>query len=585
MVTIPNIVFRPHTIFGGFNDMTSSKIPLNSLLFFALTAISRVCMGDDAEVLKLAQLTPSTLQVHVSNILDVDLPGKVVLHSLQRESHREVALPSGRITFEHAPGAYDAYTYIYEDDVPFLVDVQTLELRSEQTTALRVEVLEGSSGNRPIAAFDQDFDQALDRVELQVGTAHDDARSIPGVPAYDWPTPILNSDGAWYKGELHAHSAHGRGTESVAELIRRAEKLGLDFLAITDRNTLASTSDPAYKSNSLVLVPGMEWGNDNRGVALIYAPGSFPEQTDSIAQAQAMAIRVQAQGGIFAIAHPVYPGAAWQWGINYANAVETWCRPWRSIRPISLDQLDQRWRERRDGKLVHSLAVAAATQGFSANAQSTLYWDLELVRGAKAGVIAGSNSDDPKVPLGAPVTYVYGREKSLLGILEGLRMGRTFVSRDLDGPTIEFQADVLADGSVEVGMGGIIPINRSSRLIIGIEGAKGARMDILLNGYPIRSRPIDTDKLFYSTTQQPDAFAVYRVRIVRAAQEPGYGPTELLAMSSPIYAQSYVVEEGQDAAQGWVQIDNEWEDPRSWEGFLPPDARPYETPPPPPLQP
>ncbi len=111
------------------------------------------------------------------------------------------------------------------------------------------------------------------------------------------------------------------------------------------------------------------------------SPATFPEYTESYAEAQAMVIRVRAQGGIFAIAHPNFPIGSWQWGLQHANAVEAWCREWRKIPPMKLEQLDERWRTRQDGKFVYSIALAAATQGFSANSQSTLFWDLELVRG------------------------------------------------------------------------------------------------------------------------------------------------------------------------------------------------------------
>ena len=532
-------------------------------------------LGRPANPAKVAQNTDGTIQARIVDILGRKLAGKLVLLNPDGTRAGEIAVPEGEAIMEHPSGNYRVYTYVFEDEVPYLVDIQEIVIRSGQRSEITVELLEGSSGNRPIRAFDQDFDLALDRVELEAGTALDDARSVPGQSAYDWPSPVLSDEGAWYRGELHAHSEHGRGEESVAKLIRRAEKLKLDFLAITDRNTLAAPLDPAFRSDSVVLIPAMEWGDDERGQALIYAPATFPEYTQSYAEAQAMAIRVQAQGGIFTIAHPSFPIGAWQWGIQYANAVEAWCRGWRKIPPLQLEQLDEKWKRREDGRYVYSIGIAAATQGFSANSQSTLFWDLELVRGMKSAVVAGSNSASPKVPLASPVTYVYAREKSLKGILEGLRKGRTFVSRDLDGPTIEFQADVLVDGSIDVGIGGIIPVNRPSRLIVGVEGALGARMDILLNGYPIRSMPIRSNKLYYSMEQQPDVVAVYRVRIVKAAEEYGFGPTELLAMSSPIYAQSYVVEES-DGERGWIDVEHQYEDPRAWEGFLPADSERYE---------
>ena len=63
---------------------------------------------------------------------------------------------------------------------------------------------------------------------------------------------------------------------------------------------------------------------------------------------------------------------------------------------MQVDQLDEEWKRREDGKYVYSIGVAAATQGFSANAQSALFYDLELVRGMRSAVVAGSNSASPQ---------------------------------------------------------------------------------------------------------------------------------------------------------------------------------------------
>ena len=581
-----------------FNVMTRKVIPKSARKFFLLILFYSLCIPARSESIRnemnplpapihlqeiqdsaypafLAQANSATLQIDVTNILDKTLSSKVVLKNLESGSSSEIMLPEGQAAVEQAVGNYTAYTYVYEAEVPLLVDIQGISVRAGQTTKLSVSLLEGSSGNRAIRAFDRDYDLALDRVELEAGTSPEDAGSIPGVARFDWPSPVLDKRGGWYRGELHAHSVHGRGVETVAELVKRAEKLKLDFLAITDRNTLAAALDPDFQSKSTVLIPAMEWGDDERGQALLYAPATFPKYTESLAEAQAMVITLQAQGGLFAIAHPNFPIGSWQWGLQYAGAVEVWCREWRMIPPMYLGQLDERLTQRKDGRLVYSIAIAAATQGFSANSQAALFYDLELVRGMKASVIAGSNTAHPKVPMGEPLTYVYAREKSMRGIVQGLRNGRTFVSRGVDGPIIEFWADVLADNTVDVGMGGIIPVNRKSRLIVSVLRAKGARLDILLNGLPIRSRLIKSDRLTYAIEETPDIFAVYRVRIVKTADEMGFGPTELLAMSSPIYAQSYVVE-SVDSTDGWVELENNYEDPRSWEGFLPPDDENYE---------
>ena len=81
--------------------------------------------------IKVAQLRPGTLHVRITNIIDEVLPAKLVLRSTERNSIREVALPQGESTFEHAPGIYDVYSYVMEQDVPYLVDIQSVEIRPD----------------------------------------------------------------------------------------------------------------------------------------------------------------------------------------------------------------------------------------------------------------------------------------------------------------------------------------------------------------------------------------------------------------------------------------------------------------------
>ena len=110
----------------------------------------------------------------------------------------------------------------------------------------------------------------------------------------------------------------------------------------------------------------MEWGSDEQGVGLIYGPRTYPSLSTSFEQAQAMLFRLQAQGGIFVVAHPCFGTAPWQWGLSYVNGVEAWCRPWRDVPPLWMDRLSAQTRERRDGKLIQSIAMAAATVSLSA---------------------------------------------------------------------------------------------------------------------------------------------------------------------------------------------------------------------------
>src|SRR5690625_3225204 len=64
----------------------------------------------------------------------------------------------------------------------------------------------------------------------------------------------------WYAGDFHAHTLHSDGSESVGELAARGVRAGLDFVAVTDHNTVSH--HPLLPSvgaeHGITLLPGQE---------------------------------------------------------------------------------------------------------------------------------------------------------------------------------------------------------------------------------------------------------------------------------------------------------------------------------------
>ena len=548
-----------------------------------------------------APLPPRTgkgqVLIDIRDVVDKPLISRVRLVHKETGFEQLVDVPAGRLDAEFPAGAIDAYVQVLDAGVPITVAVKKLDLPPNDVVGLPVRLLEGA-GKRALRAFDQDFDLVLDSAELEAGTDPADPRSVPGQQNTQWPSPVLGSEGRWYHGELHAHSNHGIGRNSVKQLVQQAEKMKLDFLAVTDRNTLAAAHDPGFQSSSVVLIPALEWGTDDKGVALLYGPLSVPRITDNAAEAQAICIRTQAQGGVFAIAHPCFATAPWQWPMSFFNAVEVWCRDWREVPPLWSERLDEATRARiqhdHHSKPVYSVARAAATGGLSANGQAALFWDLELSRGMKASAIAGSNAVNA-TEMGRPLTFVYAEEKSLNGILEGLRFGRTFVTTGIDGPRVSFTADMLDDGTINVGVGGGVPLHVPTRFYVQVENALGKRLEVLLNGLPIRSTAIDRDKLGYSFMMTPESYSVFRVRVVERAATPDFrqtllarndaanktanaefGVLDVLAMSSPIYAQEMVPVTEEWGTNVWIEVDSQYSAAAASGAFLPRNPEAYE---------
>jgi len=504
------------------------------------------------------------IKFDITDTIGRPLAARGVVEFGDGEGQIVLEMPGGVGTLQSPLGPARVRVYVYDEGVPVLVSIDDIVVKAGVSSFVLVTLLEGSKETGPLRRYDQDFDLALDSFELAYGTDPLDPASIPGEKGFVWKLDTLKAEPGWYRGELHSSSLYGRGQESVAQLVKRAEDLGLDFLAITDRNSLDSALDADFVSDKVVLIPAMEWGDDRRGVALIYGPRTLVPLTDNVSEGQAMLVRVQAQGGIVAIAHPCFPTNPWLWGFSHMNAVEGWCRDWGAAPPMVLGQLDARNLERKDGKLLHSIAVAAATKGKSANGQAVLFWDLEINQGLQAGIIAGSRTSHPKVAMASPITYVYANEKSLRGILEGLRQGRTFVSSGPDGPRVDFIADVLDDGLNYVSIGGVIPINQETRFYVTVTGAKGKRLEVLYNGLPNRVFTINEDEAVYNFVDFPSALGSYRVRVVDTPTDPYFEFVEMHAMTSAIYARE-VVSVDPTGRASWIPLKSEYVRPEDLE--------------------
>lgn len=93
--------------------------------------------------------------------------------------------------------------------------------------------------------------------------------------------------------DLHTHSCFSDGTYTPAQLLEKAEALGLGAIALTDHNTVKGLPDflaaaPRYRVQA---VPGVEFSTDYEGtelhiLGLFIQPGYFDEITEKMADMQ-----------------------------------------------------------------------------------------------------------------------------------------------------------------------------------------------------------------------------------------------------------------------------------------------------------
>jgi PHP domain len=205
------------------------------------------------------------------------------------------------------------------------------------------------------------------------------------------------------KLEPHLHTLHSDGQDDVPTMLEACREAGYDAVALTDHNTNSGLTEAVDVANSLglILVPGVEV-TTFRGHAVALGVATVPEWRDlEMRGMDHLAAKVRAEGGLLSVAHPaalgspVCSGCAWEWPIEPAS-VDLW-EVFSAPRP-------------------------------EAEVPLALWRDM-LRRGARvAPLAAGDTHSRAAAARQRPATYVYARERSGAGVLEGLRQHRVFAS-------------------------------------------------------------------------------------------------------------------------------------------------------------
>jgi hypothetical protein len=226
----------------------------------------------------------------------------------------------------------------------------------------------------------------------------------------------------WLAGDLHSHTVHSDGSLTVPELAAEAVTRGLDFLAVTDHNTVSHHAELplAAARYGIVLIPGQEVTTETGHAGLLGDVGwvDFRGRPDDwLAQAEQ-------RGGLMSVNHPIAGHVSWLHPMRgRPPLVEVWHWSW----------LDQRW-------------------------TTPLAWWLAWDPGAIP--VGGSDWHRPgsDAPLGTPTTWVECAGGSPGDVLDGLRAGRVAISAGRDGPVLLRTGGELvaagADGTVLTGPGG-----------------------------------------------------------------------------------------------------------------------------------
>lgn len=312
------------------------------------------------------------------------------------------------------------------------------------------------------------FDLSLTREERVV--VRTGAARRPALPAAAEP--------GWVRGDLHCHTLYSDGDSWPGEMLDAAVEAGVEFLGVTDHNSVAHHTEYGAGGGALpVVVPGVEvttyhghwnaWGTDRWY--------EFREPTDHGVTAS-MREALDA-GALVSVCHPKPFGPPWEYAdVRGYPAIEVWNGPWERLNSVSLR-----------------------------------FWEEHLRRGERIVALGGSDTHQLRAAhhakLGSPTTWAKVGDGVTPGaVLAALRRGDVFLSASPAGPQLYLDGD---------------------RGCVRVVGARGAALQLVGDVGVIDATAIDADDV-ERRIRLPRGTRYVRAQVTDAAGS-------ILALTNPLW--------------------------------------------------
>lgn len=323
----------------------------------------------------------------------------------------------------------------------------------------------------------------------------------PGDPA--WLPAVLNpplrAGAGWYRGDLHMHGAHSDGSCQtqggdarvpcpLVFTVEDAAKRGLDFIALSDHNTVSQANDirelqPYF--DHLLLIPAREV-TTFQGHANLFGttePLDFRLGSKTVPNWNALLTEAAKLHGVFSINHPNRPNDETCMGCG-----------WTPEQPV-------------DMHLVQAIEAVNGMDASSPKYTGIPFWQDQLNKGFHLTGIGGSDNHNAKLPLpmpggsmaiGLPTTVVHASELSMKAILDAIRAGHVFI--DAQGSRDRFMDFVasVGDRSAEMGDSLASPAGSMVHVTMHATAVANGHVEIIVDGQAFQPK---TDMLIHSAAQ------------------------------------------------------------------------------------
>ena len=292
----------------------------------------------------------------------------------------------------------------------------------------------------------------------------------------------LRTGPAWYRGDLHMHTAHSDGqcTNQTGQTVpcpvfltvEAAAKRGLDFIAITDHNAMSQYDamrelQPYF--DKVLLIPGREittfQGHLNFLGTTSYL--DFRLGSKRVPTMNTLLRNADKLGALVSINHPDAPSGEICMGCG-----------WTPVTRVNM----------------HLLAAVEAVNGGSElhGLNDVPFWNKELDAGYRLTGIGGSDNHNAKSPpqepssIGSPTTVVYAQNLSTPAILAGIRAGHVFI--DLTASRDRMLTMRASANGKTVAMGDLLEATRGTAVSFDVRetGADQGTVVLLEDGKPMQ---------------------------------------------------------------------------------------------------